>query len=126
MMELVSFKTVTFFSYYAVRAARAREREEAAKVHMKRVEAQVFAEKIAGVVGYTKDGTPKNPTVGQAEHMVATDPRFVEVQNAYLNAKAASDLYKCDSEAAAVKGEMLRLLSWNIKRELEQKDAIGA
>lgn len=114
------------FSYYAVRAARAKEQEELAKVELKRIEAQVFLEKINAVVGYSKDGIPKNPTVSQAEHMVTIDPRHVEAQNRYLSAKGTADLYRTDADACAVKGDMLRLLSFNIKRELEQKDSIGA
>jgi len=117
-------KQAASYSYYATRAAKAKAELELAKHRVRVKEAELYLQYSRSPSGYNKDGSIKLPSIEATKSMVASDKTLHALQEGVIELKQKSDIYMADTEASAQKGQMLQLLSFNLKRELSFKEGL--
>jgi hypothetical protein len=88
------------------------------------MEAELYLQCSKSPTGYAKDGSVKMPTIETTKAMVASDKRLHALQEEMIQLRQKADIYIADTEASAQKGQMLQLLSFNLKRELSFKEGL--
>lgn len=110
------------YSYYSTRAARAKTKERQARYELERVEAAQKAGLAQTTV--TVGGKTKALTAQQIEARVKLTEPYQTALIAYIKAKEVSEILQSDVQASWQKYEALKLLSFNVQRELKQKDYV--
>lgn len=111
------------YAYFSARAAKAKTEERKTKYELEREEAKLityFSTQTQNVAGRSKSLTGQ-----QIDARVKASPEYEAALSAYYKAKEMAEIYQSDVQASFMQFEALKLLSYNIQRELKTKDYIG-
>lgn len=111
------------YAYFGARAAKARTEERKTKYELEREYAKLvtfFSSQVQNIGGKNKSLTGQ-----QIEARVKASPEYEAALAAYLKAKEVAEIYQSDCQSSFMQFEALKLLSYNIQRELKTKDHIG-